>query len=140
METPSYFDNPQAEPSIERDDFPPRVLDALSLVHENALQSDALSKKVKELIALATSVVTGCETSVAYHLHNALEADATREEIVEAVEVAVVTMGEPAAVHASRILRALDLDEAEQFSSEVGSSEIQAVRARAAAHPYMPPD
>ncbi len=125
---------------LPRDEMPPRVLDALSLVHERALQSKALGKKSKELIALATSVVTGCETSIAYHLHNALEAGATREEIVEAVEVAVVTVGEPSAVHASQILRALDLDDAGRFTADTGVIDRQDLRRRAAAHPYMPPD
>ena len=120
--------------------LPPRVLDALGLVHANALQSDALTRKVKELIALATSVVVGCETSIAYHLHNALEAGAGREELVEAVEVAVVTMGEPAAVHAARILRALDIDAAERFADQVRSPGGAGLRAHAAMHPYMTPD
>lgn len=140
MKNEAYLTTPPPEPSMEQDGFPPRVLDALSVVHEKALQSDVLGKKVKELIALATSVVTGCETSIAYHLHNALEAGSTREEMVEAVEVAVVTMGEPAAVHAARILRALDVDEAERFSSDMGPSGLIRMRERAAAHPYMPPD
>lgn len=124
----------------KREMMPPRVLDALSLVHERALKSHALGKKTKELIALATSVVMGCETSIAYHLHNALEAGAEREEIVEAVEVAVVTVGEPGAVHAAQILRALDLDEAGRFLTETGDVDRERVRKRAAAHPYMSPD
>ena len=121
-------------------ELPPRVLDALGLVQAKALQSDALTRKVKELIALATSVVTGCETSIAYHLHNAMEAGASREEVTEAVEVAVVTMGEPAAVHAVGVLRALDLDEAERFADEVGRAGVEGMQARASVHPYMAPD
>ena len=140
MERTSYVDNPQPDAAAKPNGFPPRVLDALGLVHEEALQSGALTRKVKELIALATSVVTGCETSIAYHLHNALEAGAGREELIEAVEVAVVTMGEPAAVHASRILRALDIDEAERFADQVKDLGLEGMQARAAAHPYMPPD
>ncbi len=140
MESKSYYDKPQPESSLEPDGLPPRVLDALGFVHEKALQSDALTRKVKELIALATSVVTGCETSIAYHLHNAMEAGAEREELIEAVEVAVVTMGEPAAVHAAHILRALDLDEADRFADQVKGSGLTGMQARAAAHPYMPPD
>ena len=140
MERTSYFDNPQPDAATQPDALPPRVLDALGLVHAQALQSDALTRKVKELIALATSVVTGCETSIAYHLHNALEAGATREELIEAVEVAVVTMGEPAAVHAGHILRALDIDEAERFADTVEGRGLKGMQARAAAHPYMPPD
>ena len=140
MESKSYVDEPQPASTMKPDGFPPRVLDALGLVHAQALQSDVLTRKVKELIALATSVVTGCETSIAYHLHNAMEAGATREELIEAVEVAVVTMGEPAAVHATHILRALDLDEAERFAEQVTGAGLKGVHARAAAHPYMPPD
>lgn len=140
MEKEPIVDREQSTTAMAPAGLPPRMLDALSLVHERALQSDALSRKVKELIALATSVATRCETSIAYHLHNALEAGATREEMVEAVEVAIVTMGEPAAVHASRILRALDIDESERFADDVRASGMEAMRAKAAAHPYMSPD
>lgn len=140
MESQTYLDKPEPGSPPKPKGLPPRVLDALGLVHEKALQGDALTRKVKALIALATSVVTGCETSIAYHLHNAMEAGAVREELMEAVEVAVVTMGEPAAIHAARILRALDLDEADRFADAVEGTGLKGMRARAAAHPYMPPD
>ena len=115
--------------------LPPRVLDALGSVHAQALQPTALDRKTKELVALAAALSTGNETSIAYHLHNVLEAGAVRAEIVEAVEVAVVTLGEPAVVHAAGILRALDLDAAARFAEETST-----LRTHAAAHPYMPPD
>ena len=111
----------------------PRVLDALGHIHAQALQSRALGRKTKELIALATALATGCQTSIAYHLHNALEAGATRAEIVEAAEVAVVTLGEPAAVHAANLLRALDLDAAARFAGAAHD-------AHAVPHPYMSAD
>ncbi len=130
----------QANVEQTAQELPPRVLDALGVVHAQALQSDALTRKVKELIALATSVVTGCETSIAYHLHNAMVAGATREELTEAVEVAVVTMGEPAAVHAVGVLRALDLDDADRFADAVAQGEYGDMHSRASAHPYMAPD
>ena len=68
----------------------------MSRLHAQALQEQALSKKTKELVALATAIASGCDTSIAYHLHNALEAGATQREIIETLDVAIVTMGEPA--------------------------------------------
>ena len=40
----------------------------------------------------------------------------------------------------SRILRALDVEEAERFSSDMGPSDLKGLRERAAKHPYRPPD
>ena len=110
---------------------PARVLDALGQVHKQALQGGALSRKVKALVALAVAVHSGCEVSVAYHLHNALEAGATREEVTEAVEVAVLVQSEPAAIHVGRILKALDLDAAGRFAAGMHGHGV---------HPYMTPD
>ena len=101
------------------------VLDAIEQAHARAMQPRALSRKVKELLALAASVAADSEAAVAYHLHNALEAGATPAEVIEAVEVTVVVLGEPGAIHGARILRALDPG---------------AEAPPPAAHPYMPPD
>lgn len=105
------------------------VLGTLSEAHAQALQDGALSRKTKELIALTTAVATHCEPSIAYHLHNALQARATTQEVTEALEVTMVTMGEPVAIHADRVVKALHSDTIDEtFSHEQD------------AHPYMEPD
>ena len=39
------------------------------------------------MMAVAISIVVGCEGCIAYHVHDAVEAGATRAELLEAVSV-----------------------------------------------------
>jgi AhpD family alkylhydroperoxidase len=57
---------------------------------ETATFSDgALSKKVKELIAIGISVKTDCEPCMQWHIDQAASAGATMREVLEAVEVGI---------------------------------------------------
>ena len=57
---------------------------------EKATYSDgALSKKTKELVAIGISVVTDCESCMQWHIDQAARAGASRQEILEAVEVGI---------------------------------------------------
>lgn len=65
-------------------------------LHKASVGEGALSPKVKELIALAVAVKSQCETCIAWHVHDAMEAGATREEMMEALGVAILMGGSPA--------------------------------------------
>ena len=57
---------------------------------EKAAYSDgALSKKTKELIAVGISVVTDCQSCMQWHIDQAAKAGASKQEILEAVEVGI---------------------------------------------------
>jgi AhpD family alkylhydroperoxidase len=71
-----------------------------------------LDRKHKELIAVAISVAVQCEGCIAYHVHDALQAGATRQEVVESLGVAIMMGGGPAVMYACEALAALD-----QFAS-----------------------
>lgn len=75
-------------------------------------QPGALDTKTKELIAIAISVARNCDGCLAHHVYDALEAGATREEITDALGVAVLMCGGTGAVYATHALEALD-----QFSA-----------------------
>ena len=77
-------------------------------LHANAVKDGALSKKHKELIALAIGVAVRCDGCVAFHVHDALKAGATRAEILETLGVVMLMGGGPAAVYAGEALAALD--------------------------------
>lgn len=47
----------------------------------------ALSTKVKELISLGIAVCVRCEPCMEYHIEKAMSKGATREEVLEAVQV-----------------------------------------------------
>ena len=81
-------------------------------LHKAATGDGALNAKTKELIALGISVALRCEPCIAYHVHDALKAGASRPEILEALGVAIMMGGGPAAMYACEAYAAL-----EQFTS-----------------------
>lgn len=74
-----------------------------------AVKTDAaLSVKEKELIALGIAVTVRCAGCITCHVKDALDAGATREEIVETVGVAILMGGGPSVVYGTEALEALD--------------------------------
>ena len=67
-----------------------------------------LSKKHKELIAVGISVVIDCESCMQWHIEQAAEARATRDEVLEAIEVGMEMGGGPATVSARFALTVMD--------------------------------
>ena len=86
----------------------PAAMSAFERFHREAGASGALDRKIKELIALAISVTSGCDDCIAHHVHDALEAGATREEFAEALGVAVLMGGGPGMIYASHAIEAVD--------------------------------
>ncbi|MBK9207683.1 MAG: carboxymuconolactone decarboxylase family protein [Anaerolineales bacterium] len=84
-------------------------------LHKQSMMDGVLSAKVKELIALAIAITVRCDGCIAYHVHNALHAGATRPEIVESIGVAVMMGGGPSTIYGSEALLALDQFEKEGF-------------------------
>jgi len=70
-----------------------------------------ISKKTKELIALAISVVIRCPYCIGAHTESAFEAGATREEMLEAATVAILMGGGPALTYVAELKKAMDLFE-----------------------------
>ncbi len=69
---------------------------------------NVLGPKVRELIALAVAATTRCDTCIAVHVAEAVKQGATREEVLEALTVAVELNAGAALVYSSRILDAYD--------------------------------
>ena len=59
----------------------------------DAYGEGALPQKVKELIGLASSTVLRCNDCISYHLTEALDRGATKEEILETLTIALVVGG-----------------------------------------------
>ena len=72
----------------------------------NAKESK-LGEKVRQLIALAVAVTTRCDGCIVIHSEEALKAGATREEIAEALGVAVDMNAGAALVYSTRALDAV---------------------------------
>lgn len=86
----------------------PSVMEAFERFHKAAAATGALDTKTKELIALAISVTTGCDDCIAHHVHDAIEAGATREEFADALGVAILMGGGPGMIYASHAIEAVD--------------------------------
>lgn len=88
-------------------------LTGFARLHRKAVQEEALSAKVKELMALSIGITLHCDGCIAYHVHDAIAAGATRQELLEATGVAVMMGGGPALMYAAHTLDAI-----EQFLAE----------------------
>ena len=67
-----------------------------------------LSEKTKELISIALAIGSHCLPCIAFHVSNAIESGATKQEILEASEVAVLMGGSPAFVFLKHVIDACE--------------------------------
>ena len=79
-----------------------------SELDQHTFTGGALEKREKELIALGISVHKNCEPCMEWHIHEALRSGASREQIIEALEVGIEMGGGPASVSARFALDVLD--------------------------------
>lgn len=86
----------------------PGLMQAFSSVGKAVYPDGVLNNKTKELIALAIGVTVRCDGCVAHHAMACLDKGATREEVVEAIGVAVHMGGGPSMVYGAEALEAYD--------------------------------
>ena len=80
----------------------PDVYKGFAELSSAAFTEGALSRKVKELIALAIGVVEGCDGCIASHAKAAALAGATPQEAAEAIGVTFLMHGGPATIYGAR--------------------------------------
>jgi len=93
---------------LELGEDAPGPLAGFRQLNKEAMAEGVLSTKVKELIALGIAITVRCDGCIAYHVHNALRAKASRAEIVEAIGVAVMMGGGPSLMYGAEALEALE--------------------------------
>jgi AhpD family alkylhydroperoxidase len=86
----------------------PGPMSGFARTHAGAVTPGALDRHVKELMALAIAICVHCQGCIGYHVHDALDAGATREQVIETIGVAVMMGGGPAVVYGAEALDALD--------------------------------
>lgn len=79
----------------------------------NAYKDGALSGKTKELLGLTASAVLRCNDCIDYHLEQCAKAGYTKEEIVDAMNVALVVGGSIVIPHLRHAMETLELLEQE---------------------------
>ena len=84
----------------------PDVLRANDTIAHAAPKPQTLDAKTRELIALAVAVTTRCDGCIAFHAEAANKAGASKEEVAEALGVAIALNSGAALVYSARALDA----------------------------------
>jgi AhpD family alkylhydroperoxidase len=95
------------------------VMRGFSTMAQASLKTGALDTKTKELIALAIGVALRCDDCIAFHAKAAVQQGATRDEVLEALGMAIYMGAGPSVMYASHAIEAFD------SLAEGGSSATQ---------------
>lgn len=106
----------------------PDVMASFSAMAQAAGRSGALDAKTKELIAFAISVAVRCDACVAFHAKAAQKGGASREEIAEALAMAIYMGAGPSVMYAAQALEAFDQNALTTAPAGVGLGLDAAVR------------
>ena len=91
------------------------VVDAFMGLQNATFGDSAISNKTKELISVAIGVYNRCQYCIVVHVHNAYEAGATRQEILDAAMVAMGGFGAgPSMAYSATVL----LDAVNEFEKD----------------------
>ena len=86
----------------------PDIVKAYVELHHANSASTHLDAKTRELIALAVSVTLRCDGCINAHTEAAVKAGASKDEVVEALSVAIMVNAGAALVYSARTMDALD--------------------------------
>jgi AhpD family alkylhydroperoxidase len=75
------------------DDMLPETAEAFGQLRKSIFKDSFLDVKTKELIAISCSVIMRCQFCIETHAQRAVAAGATKEEIAEAISVAMFIAG-----------------------------------------------
>ncbi|MFO1247855.1 MAG: carboxymuconolactone decarboxylase family protein [Alphaproteobacteria bacterium] len=92
------------------------TMQGFSALAQAAIRPGALDKKTKELIALSIGVATRCDGCIGFHSEALVKLGASRQEVEEALGMAVYMGGGPALMYAADAIAAFD-----QFSSRANA-------------------
>lgn len=77
-------------------------------VHDEAIKAGALDSKTKTLEALAIAIAIRCEGCIIQHTKAAIKMGASRDEIVETINIAIMMGGGPSTVYGGKALACAD--------------------------------
>ena len=86
----------------------PEQIGAFHQFMETVEKPGAMDTKSKELVNVGLAVAAQCEWCIALHVKGALDAGASRAEIVDAAMQAVLMHGGPALMYMTPVMNALD--------------------------------
>ena len=86
----------------------PDPLAKFGQLQQAAMADGVLGAKHKELIALGIAIAVHCDGCIAFHVHEALAAGATAQEITECIGVTILMGGGPSVVYGAQAFEALE--------------------------------
>ncbi len=86
----------------------PEVMKGFETIAQAATKDGALSKKTKELIALALGIAAHCDGCIGFHMQTLVKLGVTREELLETLSMAVYMGGGPSLMYAAEALKAFE--------------------------------
>ena len=86
----------------------PETMREYKKLQNSAYAGGALDKKTKEIIALTYAIADKCEGCIGNHVNKLVGLGASREEIAEIAEIAIVMGGGPGMVYGGKALEAYD--------------------------------
>lgn len=85
----------------------PETMGSFGNIHKSSIKEGALTAKTKELIALGIAITVRCDGCIAFHVHDAIESGANKDEIMETIGVAILMGGGPSVAYGCEALEAL---------------------------------
>ena len=86
----------------------PEMMSGFSALSQAATKDGALDKKTKELIAMALAVASRCEGCIGFHAQTLIKLQASREELMETLGMAVYMGGGPSLMYAAEAIEAFE--------------------------------
>lgn len=86
----------------------PDLMRGFGALAQAATRDGALSRKHKELVALALGVAAHCDACIGFHMQALAKLGVTREEVEELLGVAVYMGGGPSLMYAANALAAFE--------------------------------
>lgn len=86
----------------------PDVMKSFSELGRFAMSDGALTKKTKELMALALGVAARCDPCIGYHMQALVKLGVSRQELDETLGVAVYMGGGPSLMYAANAIAAFE--------------------------------
>ena len=96
------------QPALDLRGLIPEVMKGYAQLSNAAMGDGALPASFKELVALTIAVTRECDGCIVSHARGAARHGATREQVAEALGVAIMMNGGPGTVWGPRALRSFD--------------------------------
>lgn len=98
----------------------PEVMKAFAGMAQAAVAPKALDSKTKELIALGIAVAIRCDDCIGFHVKAARQHGATRDEVLEALGMAIYMGAGPSVMYATHALAAFSQFEEQKEGPAAG--------------------